>query len=770
MVEALPACTALAALPLAEMDASSLAWIIPAGAVLLAIILACVWPAGIFRLGLWLFTRSFYWLRTKGSAHVPHGGALLVCHELAGLDGLLLVAALSRRVRLVVYPGFTPGWLARRILRWVDAIVLDGNSGPAPLIEAARQALSRGELVCLTTQTVATANSETLTLSTALERITAGLTVPVLPVCVDQVWGSRARVRNNRLRFSWPPAIPYGVEVTLGTPCPAGDIVPALQKLAADAAIGRMGRRRPVHRQFVRTAARQPFRPCMFDNTMKVQLNYGKTLAGAMCLARALRPMIGEHAMVGVWLPPSIGGALTNIALALLGKTSVNLNYTASALVIQSALRQCGSRHVITSKRFVSKAALDPGPGVEPIYLEDIMAGITKGQRLRAFLMVVLLPGWMLERWVLRLGRHRPDQLATVIFSSGSTGEPKGVMLSHANIAGNIESMVQMVNFEPRDRVLGVLPFFHSFGYTVPLWTPLQVGASAVYHPDPRQAREAGDLCRTHHCTIYLSTGTFLRFCIRKCEPADFQSLRLLICGAEKLPMSLADEFEKRFGIRPVEGYGCTELSPVVATNLPDRAVDGLRLVNNRPGSIGHPIPGNAARVIDPETRQVLPTGQEGLLLITGPNVMVGYLNRPEMTAQVTMDGWYITGDVGRLDAEGYITLTGRQSRFAKVGGEMVPLERVEEELHAVLQASERICVVTCVPDEARGERLVVLHLAHEGLEVRRWCQQLGGRGLPNLWLPSERDFIRVSDLPLLGTGKVDLKRVKELALELAKK
>jgi acyl-[acyl-carrier-protein]-phospholipid O-acyltransferase / long-chain-fatty-acid--[acyl-carrier-protein] ligase len=320
----------------------------------------------------------------------------------------------------------------------------------------------------------------------------------------------------------------------------------------------------------------------------------------------------------------------------------------------------------------------------------------------------------------------------------------------------------------PNDRALGVLPFFHSFGYTVTLWAPLQVGASVIYHADPRQAKEIGELCRTHKCSIYVSTATFLRFCLRKCEPDDFRTLRILICGAEKLPVSLAQEFERKFGVLPLEGYGCTELSPVAASNLPDVELDGVRQIANKPGTVGQPLPGVAARVVHPDTRATLPIGAEGLLLIHGGNVMKGYLGRPELTRDVLCNGWYVTGDMARLDAEGFIALTGRLSRFAKCGGEMVPLEKIEEVLHDILGTSERVCVVTCVPDESRGERLIVLYLRHDGLEVRPWAQQLGSRGLPNLWIPAERDFHVVPELPVLGSGKLNLQGVKEMAAELA--
>jgi acyl-[acyl-carrier-protein]-phospholipid O-acyltransferase/long-chain-fatty-acid--[acyl-carrier-protein] ligase len=341
-------------------------------------------------------------------------------------------------------------------------------------------------------------------------------------------------------------------------------------------------------------------------------------------------------------------------------------------------------------------------------------------------------------------------------------------MLSHRNVVANALSMVQLIPLTRHDRLLGVLPFFHSFGYTVTLWTPLQVGMSSVYYPDPRTAKEIGELCRKYRCKLFLTTPTFLRFCLRKCDPGDFASLHTLICGAEKLPVSLAEEFKEKFGILPGEGYGCTELSPVVSTNLPDRVLDGVRYVLNKPGSIGQPIPGVAVRLVNPDRKEeVLPPGQEGLLLVYGANVMRGYLDRDELTRKAILDGWYVTGDMARIDEDGFVFLTGRLSRFAKVGGEMVPLERVEEELHALLGTTERLLAVTCVPDEARGERLVVLYVSLNNQEPRTLARGLMASGLPNLWVPGERDFFAVEELPVLGSGKLDLKRVQEMALEI---
>jgi acyl-[acyl-carrier-protein]-phospholipid O-acyltransferase/long-chain-fatty-acid--[acyl-carrier-protein] ligase len=773
------------AVPLADDFGWGWATLSAVGVVVALLVVLCIvrpyWP---LRVLLWLLTHSVYWLRVLGGQNVPRkGAALLVSNHVSYVDWLLLMASQRRFIRFVVWAGWTKKRGLRWLLRWAGCIPIDGASGPRALIKsikAARDALGRGELVCIFAEGRFTRTGIMLPFHRGFEQVVKNTTAPIIPVCLDQVWGSIFSLYGGRYFWKLPQEIPYHVTVAYGEPLPndtpAADVRQAVQKLSADCTVARTPRRVPVHRQFVRRAGGlKAFRPCLTDSLSKGKfLTYGEALAGAMCLARALKPVLGDDALVALWLPPGVGGFLANVAVNLLGKATVNLNYTAGPDSVRSAIRQCGAKHVVTAKLFTHRVKLEPGEGVELVYLEDLMRQITKGQKLRAWLAVLLLPSFVLERWVLGLGRHTVDRLATVIFSSGSTGEPKGVMLTHGNIAANLESMIQAAGLTARDRLLGVLPFFHSFGYTVTLWGPLQVGASSVYHADPRQAKEIGELCRNYACTVHVSTATFLRFYLRKCGPEDFKTLRLLMCGAEKLPPATAEEFQKKFGVLPLEGYGCTELSPATAVNLPDVDLDHYKQIGNKPGTVGQPLPGVAARVVHPDTTQPLRVGEEGLLLIFGANVMKGYLGQPGLTAQVVRDGWYVTGDMAKIDADGFITLTGRLSRFAKVGGEMVPLERVEEELNNVLGAPEKVGAVTCVPDESRGERLVVLYeekpLAELGYDVPRWQKELGGRGLPNLWVPGPRDFFPIPELPLLGSGKLDLKRLQDTAAELVRK
>jgi acyl-[acyl-carrier-protein]-phospholipid O-acyltransferase / long-chain-fatty-acid--[acyl-carrier-protein] ligase len=732
-------------------------------------------PELVIRWLFWLPAHLLYRIEVHGRGNIPaKGPVLFVCNHVSFIDAFLVFLAQRRPVRFVIWAPFTrlPG--LRHFLRFARVIPVDSSAGPRAIVQSLRtasEALEKGEAVCIFAEGGITRTGFMLPFQRGFEQILKRAPAPVVPVCLDHVWGSIFSYRGGRFLWKWPQKLPYPVMVSFGKPLPATitaiEVRQAIQELSAESSIAASSKRRPVHRQFVRMAARHPFRPCLIDlnNNGKV-LSYGKVLAGAKILTDLLRPKLQDDSMVGVWLPPSAGGAIANIALAFLGKTSVNLNYTSSPKMIESAIRQCNLRHVLTSRLFISKMKLEVAPGVELIYLEDFRKVVTTWQRLRNFLAVVLLPAFVLDRWVLRLSNHDRDDIATVIFSSGSTGDPKGVMLTHRNLAANLESVVQAINPGPSDRILGILPFFHSFGYTVTMWVPLLVGASVIYYHDPRQAKELGELCRKYRCTIFLTTPTFLRFNLKRCQPGDFSTLRILMCGAEKLPQPLALEFKEKFGVMPLEGYGCTELSPVAAANVPDWVSGDIRQLGNKPGTIGRPVPGVAARIVDPETFEPVPFGNEGLLLIHGANVMKGYLGKPEATRQAIRDGWYITGDMGKIDEDGFITLTGRLARFAKIGGEMVPLEKIEEALHHILGTTERVCAVTSVPDEKKGERVVVLHLPLNGMEVRELCHKLADSGLPNLGLPGEHDFFQVSELPVLGSGKLDLKRVKEMALE----
>ena len=465
--------------------------------------------------------------------------------------------------------------------------------------------------------------------------------------------------------------------------------------------------------------------------------------------------------MVGILLPPSIPGALVNWAALLLGKVPINLNYTTSSESLASCAQQCELKTVVTSRLFLEKVSIQP-PG-EIIYVEDLAESARTTEKLAAFLAAKLLPLKLLE---LFLGVSRPpslDDTATIIFSSGSTGEPKGVVLSHFNLASNVEQLEQVFHLHNGDRILGILPFFHSFGFTGTLCLPPLAGIGVVFHVSPLDAQVIGALVSKYSVTMLLSTPTFLNSYARRCPPEAFGSLRIVMAGAEKLADRVAQSFEDHFGIRPLEGYGCTECSPVVAVNTYDFRAAYFRQIGAKRGTIGHPLPGVGIRIIDTESGEVLPPDKPGLLLVRGPNVMVGYLNRPEKTADVLKDGWYNTGDVATVDEDGFLRITDRLSRFSKIGGEMVPHVKIEEKLHDLLSVDGQVLAVTAIPDEKKGERLVVIHTLSEDL-LREVLERLSKSDLPALWKPRPDQFVYVEQLPYLGTGKLDLRRLRELA------
>jgi acyl-[acyl-carrier-protein]-phospholipid O-acyltransferase / long-chain-fatty-acid--[acyl-carrier-protein] ligase len=469
--------------------------------------------------------------------------------------------------------------------------------------------------------------------------------------------------------------------------------------------------------------------------------------------------------MVGVLVPPSVGGCLTNVALQIMGKASINLNYTASAHALESSAQRCHLTHCITAKAFLARVPLKV-PGT-PVYLEDIMATVTSKDRIVGLLLAAFCPTRLLERLVGAPKRRSCHDLATVIFSSGSEGVPKGVMLSHYNLIHNIATVGQIFPHKRGDVMTGMLPFFHSFGFLGCLWLPFHLGMSTVFHPSPLEAKAIGDLVRKYKATFLIGTSTFLQNFIRKCAPEDLRSLKYVVCGAEKLSARVRDAFLEKFGVEPLEGYGTTECSPIVSVNIPDFQAPGFVQKGTKRGTIGRPVPGMSARIVDADTGALLGENQPGLLQVKGQNVMQGYLGMPEKTAAVLKDGWYSTGDIASIDEEGFITITDRLARFSKIAGEMISHTRVEESLHELLGLTEQSLAVAGVRDETRGERLVVLNILTDD-QLTKLLAGMDRSGLPNLWRPRANAFYRVDAIPVLGTGKMDLKGIKTLADTLA--
>jgi acyl-[acyl-carrier-protein]-phospholipid O-acyltransferase/long-chain-fatty-acid--[acyl-carrier-protein] ligase len=728
-------------------------------------------PDSLLRLVLWVLTHTLYRIKIEGRDNIPErGGALFVCNHMSMADACLLMASTDRSIRFMMFKDSYEHPLIKPFARMLRVIPISSQLRPREMIHSLRtatEAIQNGEVVCIFAEGQMTRIGQMLPFRRGFERIMKNVDAPIIPMNLDGVWGSIFSFERGRFLWKLPRQIPYPVTVSFGKPMPTTatpfQVRQAVQDLSALAFQNRKARMRPLGRELVHTARRHPFRFAMADAHVP-KMRFGAALLRSIFLARRLRGEWKGQRMVGILLPPSVAGAQVNFAATLSGKIPVNLNYTASNEVLASCARQCELETVVTSKAFLEHVPLQV-PG-RMLLLEEIIANPHLGEKIWALLLAWFTPSRSLEK---ALGHATPtqlDDLATIIFSSGSTGDPKGVMLSHFNIGSNIEQAGQAFMLNPHDRLLGILPFFHSFGFTVTLWLPAVLGVGVIYHSNPLDLTAIRELVRKYEMTFLLATPTFLQAYMRHCEPEDFGSLHYVMTGAEKLPERVALAFEDKFGIRPLEGYGSTECSPVVSVNTRDFRAPGFRQVGAKRGRIGHPLPGISVRIADPETLEPVALGQPGLLLVRGPNVMQGYLGRPDKTAEVIRDGWYITGDIAAIDEDGFLTITDRLSRFSKIGGEMVPHIKIEETLHELAGVTEQTFVVTGVPDAKKGERLVVLHKLPDD-KLKECIEKLGESGLPNLWLPRPNQFFRVESFPLLGTGKLDLRKVRDLATQL---
>ena len=502
-----------------------------------------------------------------------------------------------------------------------------------------------------------------------------------------------------------------------------------------------------------------------------VQMTGGKLLSSVMAIRRVLlRDVLGvNEQFVGILLPATAASAITNLAVTMAGRTAVNLNFTTTEADMRHCVKDAGVRHVLTSKKMLEKKHFDLG--VEYVFLEDLKEKVTNFDKIIAGVAAYVVPSVLLER-IIGLTRVAPSDIIAVIFTSGSKGEPKGVMLSQHNVSATVEAADQVFNIKRSDCVLGILPLFHCFGYVAAFWLPLCVNAKVVFHFNPLDARQIGELADQHRATILFGTPTFLRGYLKRCDKEQFRTLDLVVVGAEKMPLDLAQQFFEKFGVQPSEGYGTTETSGPACVNVADHRSGNLPQKGTKLGSVGRPMPGVMARAIDPDTKLPLPSGGVGIVCIKGINIMLGYLNQPEKTASVIQDGWYETGDMGFVDDEGFVHITGRLSRFSKIGGEMVPHLRIEESLLRIVEDPTNTdagipLAVTSVPDPKKGERLIVLHKPLVK-SVKQVINELAETGLPTLWIPSHDGFVEVEEIPILGTGKLDLKGIKKAALDFA--
>lgn len=724
-------------------------------------------PEVLVRFLLWLLTHSIYRINVRGLSNVPKTGpALLVANHLSYADGLLVGAALNRHVRFMLLGSIYNIKFLKPLFRLMGVIPVRSGRQLLDSLEEAKQGLKNGDLVCIFAEGGISRTGNILPFKRGLEKIVAETQAPIIPVHLDGVWGSIFSFYQKRFFFKWPRHFPYPVTLSFGhvlpRTTPPHQIRQKIVELGAEAFPLRKSVQNTLPQRFIKSAKKRWRRLCMADVTGR-QLNFGQTLVAAMLLSDQVSQRCKEEQAIGLLFPASIGGALANLGVSLLGKTAINLNFTTGTAALASSLAQAQLRTIITSRKFMKAQALELDPALQQLFIEDLMQEVSSQRKILKTLKCFLLP-WRLLWWSIDKHPISPQSVATVIFSSGSTGVPKGILLSHQNILCNLEGVAQVFPHTRHDRFLGVLPFFHSFGFTETLWFPLLKGLGVVFHHNPIDAKAICKLFKKYRLSFLISTPTFYRAYLRGCKREHLASLKYAIVGAEKLHPTLAQDFKAKFGAELFEGYGCTEMSPVVAVNTPDIKLPGWRQVGHQFGSVGLALPGIATKVVDPETLAPLPTATEGMLLVKGGNCMLEYLNQPEQTqAAFTPEGWYITGDIAKVDARGFITIVDRLSRFSKIGGEMVPHLKIEEMINQILGSADS--VVVSIPDKRKGEQLAVVY-NQQAISPQDLWKQLNQTALPKLWLPKPANLLHITGLPLLANGKIDLQRVKQIAME----
>ncbi|WP_300365269.1 acyl-[ACP]--phospholipid O-acyltransferase [Hydrogenimonas sp.] len=733
-------------------------------------------PQLVARLMLLPILHTRYRIFVEGLENLPQaGGVLLLGNHVSWIDWLILQVASPRAIKFVMEKRIYEQWYLKWFLKWFNVIPISGISGKGA-IEQVRKRLDNGEVVALFPEGRISYNGQLGEFKKGFELIMKDAAHPIVPFYLHGLWGSTFSRAETRYKLLSKTGARRDIGVVFGKPLPSHTTAHALkqtiQTLSFKAWDRTVSRMEPLHIQWLGRAKGAPFRRAIVD-AAGTDLTRVKMLSAVLLFAKVLEPRLKDQTNVGVLLPSSAAGAIVNMALFVLGKRPVNLNYTLPPEAMKAAVEKADLQTVVSSEKFLKKLAakgFDPAKllGERILHAETIGAALTKKEKTVTFLKALLFPARLLQ--ALYFEPVSLDDTATILFSSGSEGTPKGIELTHRNLLGNIKQVSAMINFTDEDVILNSLPIFHSFGLTVTTLLPLCEGVLMASVPDPTDALSVGKMAARYRATILFGTSTFFRLYTRnrKLHPMMFGTLRMAVAGAEKLKPEIKTAFKTKFGVELYEGYGTTETSPVIAVNMPDALdPDTLQvIVGNKPGSVGQPLPGTVIRIVDPDTMEELPVGEDGLILVGGVQVMKGYLNDPGKTAEVLTKiddiRFYKTGDKGHLDEDGFITIVDRYSRFAKIGGEMISLGSVEAEIERVF-GEDFDAIAVNLPDEKKGELIVLLYSAD--MEPSEVMETIKSGGMASIMQPAK--VFRIESLPKLASGKADFNGAKRVAQDL---
>jgi len=719
---------------------------------------------------------SKYKVNVQGFDNMPsQGGVLMLGNHVSWLDWAMVQIASPRPVRFVMANKYYQRWYLTWFLDLFGVIpIASGSSKDA--LASVNKYLKQGDVVCLFPEGAISRNGQLGEFKKGFEMCVEDVDGIILPFYLRGLWGSRfSRSSDNLQSLRQSNSLRRDVIVAFGQPLAIDSQTSAVKSAVFDLSINTWQSYTEelpaIAHAWIDRVKQNGSADCLTDIQTNSTLSRRKALTGALLFSRRFKQQSPEQ-NIGLLLPTSSAGLLANMGAFISGKTVINLNFTANIGSLLSAIDKAEIKTIYTSRKFVKKLAQK---GVEleplfekatPIYLEDIHQEIGKAEQITTLLATYILP----TKLLLAVYGKQTDirQPAAILFSSGSEGEPKGVVLSHQNIMGNIKQVSDVLDTRHDDVMVASLPLFHAFGLTVTGLLPMVEGIPAICHPDPTDVVNIAKGISQHQATVFCGTSTFLRLFNknRRIHPSMLDSLRIVIAGAERLNPEIRDAFSLKFGKSIYEGYGTTETTPVATVNIPDRmAEDWSVQTGDKKGTVGLPLPGSSVRIVDPATMENLATGEDGLILIGGTQVMQGYLNDPDKTAEVIaeLDGqrWYKTGDKGHIDKDGFLVIVDRYSRFAKIGGEMISLGAIEAAINPTLPEEVEI-LSTTVPDEKKGEKVILLYAGD--IEVAALKKCILESGLNSLMVPAL--LIAVDAIPKLGSGKSDFNTAKKIAME----
>ncbi|MBN2398888.1 MAG: AMP-binding protein [Candidatus Aminicenantes bacterium] len=496
-----------------------------------------------------------------------------------------------------------------------------------------------------------------------------------------------------------------------------------------------------LHQEFVKIAKQFPDKAAIIDRFTDKKVSYAKALLASLLLAKKFQKY--HDGFIGIMIPTSAGCMLSILGVLIAGKVPVMINYsTGAAGNAEYAQKKCGFKTIIASKALLEKIGCRVVSGM--VFIEEIMEELGAADKIKALLKSKLPLPILLKS----IHQGDPDDNLVILFTSGSEKDPKAVQLTHRNIGSNVMDIAKVLSVTSADIMLANLPLFHVFGHNINFWLPLLFGMTIISYANPLEYKKVCSIVREEKVSLMVGTPSFFSGYLRQSEAGDFASLRVAVAGADKTPDSLRAGFIEKHQLELCEGYGTTETSPVVSTNLPDA---------NKPGSIGKVLPSVRVKIVDINSGEVLPPGNEGKILVKGDLVMKGYFDDLEETSLRIKDGWYETGDMGLLDEEGYLWHRGRLKRFVKIGGEMVSLVKVETVLLSLLPPGDDCCVVE-VPDSLKGARIVaaVTKPVNEKKLLKAMAEDL-----PTIALPKQ--FVVLDEFPKMGSGKIDFRTITDL-------